>query len=173
MGWIEFYSQGEFTGDEDTQGYVMRVSLYGIVSLALPVLLLIAARVVGCTGKISLQSRWALGFFLLPAIGMLAWATVVTATASPVENVNLAVEPLQVLTPTLRPQRQPKSDAHFRIGDPMRSLLLAMSEMPFNQYVTARVLVRVMAKPRRQGQQKPRWKIFSSCMTTPQSLTMS
>jgi len=100
MGWTEFYSQGEFTGDEDMQGYAMRVALWGIISLALPLFLTVSALVVGCTGKISLQSRWVLVFFLPPALGMLAWATVLTATASPIQNANLAVEPLQVLPPT-------------------------------------------------------------------------
>ena len=96
MGWIDLYSQGRFTADQDLEAYALKVGLFGLVPLLLPLLLGIAALVVVWSPKTVLQDRWALAFSLVPAIGLLIWATIVLATFSPITTANDGFDPIKV-----------------------------------------------------------------------------
>lgn len=97
MGWVEFYSQGSFTPDQDGQEYAVKVGLYGLIPLLLPLSIGIVALVVHFTHKIYFPKRWMLSLLLVPTVGLLLWALVVAATASPVEKINNSINPVKVI----------------------------------------------------------------------------
>ena len=108
MGWASFYSQGHFDADEDATGYAIRVGLYGLVPLLLPLALAVAAIIIIWVPPISTNHRWAMVLPVIPAIGLVAWAVAITATASPIEQADIGISPIQVLSSTL-----------VRVGSPL------------------------------------------------------
>lgn len=101
MGWASFYSQGHFDADQDATGYAIRVGLYGLVPLLLPLALAVAAIVIIWVPPVSTTHRWAMVLPVLPAIGLVAWAVAITATASPIEQADIGIAPIQVLSSIL------------------------------------------------------------------------
>lgn len=83
MTWIDAYSQGSFSLDEDPEAYGLRVGLYALIPLLLPLLLLLS-----CVIKVPLQKSWLLSFALLLPISGAAWSVAVAASAKPLETSN-------------------------------------------------------------------------------------
>lgn len=96
MSWVKFYSQGSFTPDLDAQEYAVRVGLYGLIPLLIPLCIGIAALTVHFTRKVYFSKRWLGSLLLVPTVGLLIWALVVSGTASPVAKVNDSINPVKV-----------------------------------------------------------------------------
>ena len=62
------YSQGEFTFHEESTDYLVRVGLFALVALLLPLVLVITVFF-----KVETQRRWMLGAVLLGAVATMAW----------------------------------------------------------------------------------------------------